>query len=164
MIRFAFAVAALAFAAPARALAPEGARAEAAAAFSTFSQSRPVAQAKTSRARVTGTVTLTGHGHVQKIEQNSASLTLSGRATFTDASGKIGSGQVTVTYTGNFRVSNGRVDDKARPSVRVALYRDGKYVGTAQVSGEFTVTGRVDKGWYEVRGSGTLSGEGDVRD
>ena len=107
--------------------------------------------------RVSGEVRLSGTGIIPR-GSSFATVHLTGSADFQDDTGRVRSGYTTVTYQANIHVNGSWVTDYIRPSVYVSFYRDGRYLGSAQMDGSVYVSGHVSHDMVSLSGSGTLSG------
>lgn len=113
--------------------------------------------------RVSGRVTLNGSAFVSE-GSNFVSVNLSGFTNISDASGRITSGMVSVSHWSHLYISNSWVSDWVRPSFYVSFYENGRYIGNAQISGSFYVTGNVTGTWLYISGSGMIDGTLAVRE
>lgn len=112
---------------------------------------------------VSGHVTLNGSAFVSD-GSNFVSVNLSGFTNISDASGRITSGTVSVSHWSHLYISNSWVSDWASPSFYVSFYENGRYIGNAQISGSFYITGNVSGNWLYVSGSGMINGTLAIRE
>lgn len=128
---------------------------------------RPVAavQGKTSHwVRLSGDVNLNGSTYVPA-GATSAYVNFSGSTRLQSSDGKISSGYISVNQSEFFWLNGGSfLSGYVRPDLLVSIYRDGKYVGQARVSGTVYVTGYNNNGWVSLSGSGTLLGDISIDD
>lgn len=123
------------------------------------------AKARTgSYVRVSGHVSLSGNTWING-SGGFNSVTLTGWATFRDATGRITSNNAHISTLASMWIyPNQHVFQTVRPSVYVQLYRDGKPVGSANMSGSISVSGWPSSNYVTLNGSGYLEGSLYVED
>ncbi|MCX5785452.1 MAG: hypothetical protein NTX59_07170 [Elusimicrobia bacterium] len=131
-------------------------------------KSAPAAQpskTKTSQyVQVSGDVNLTGNGFVPQ-NGGYTTVNLTGSAAFSDASGKIRSNQAYITVPASMWIHpNQYVFQTVWPNVSAQFYQDGKYVGSANMSGSINVSGWPSGSFVYLNGRGRLSGSIYVND
>ena len=114
---------------------------------------------------VSSYVSLNGNGFMPP-NGGYTSVNMTGWATFRDSSGKITSNSTYINTTASMWLyPNQFASQTVWPNISVQLYRDGKYVGTANVSGSINVTGWPSSGSFvSLSGSGYLNGSAYVDD
>ncbi len=124
------------------------------------------AKAKTSSyVQLSGYVSLSGSGWLHGENGGFTSVTLSGWGTFRDSSGRITSNNTHISATASFWVRpNQSVFETVRPSVYVTFYRDGRMVGSTNMTGSITVNGWPSSNYFSLSGSGYLNGSMYVED
>ena len=107
---------------------------------------------------ISGFVTLRGTEYVREGE-TSARVRLDGSASL-HGSGGITTGSVRFdeSVTVRFNDTNANVSDTVYLTEWVNVYKNGRYVGRASVSGSIRVSGRVSGNWLRLDGSGSVSG------
>lgn len=130
-----------------------------------------VPEAKPGKARtgsyvqVSGYVSLTGNGFVPGTTGGYTSVTLSGWATFRDSSGKVSSNNAYISVPASMWIyPNQYVFETVWPNVYAQFYRDGKFVGSANMSGNIQVSGFPSSSFVYLNGSGYLNGSLYVED
>ncbi len=109
--------------------------------------------------QVSAYVTLNGSGWMPGSDGGFTTVNLTGWATFRDATGQITSNSTYINTSVSAWVKpNQYVFQTVNPSVFVTLYRDGKPVGSVNVTGSVSVSGWPTSGYFSLSGSGTLSG------
>jgi len=108
--------------------------------------------------QVSGFVNLTGSGMVPQ-NGGFTTVNLTGGAAFRDASGKITSNQTCISVPASMWIyPNQYVFQNVRPNIYAQFYKDGKYIGSANMSGSVNVSGRPNGGFVYLNGSGYLDG------
>lgn len=114
--------------------------------------------------RLSGNVSLNGTAYAGQGTSN-VYVNFSGGARLDGSDGRTSSGYTSINESEFFWLNSGSfVSGYVHPSTTVSVYRDGKYVGQARVSGTIFVTGYNNNGWVNLSGSGTLSGDVTVED
>jgi len=108
--------------------------------------------------RISGYVTFSGNGFVSHTP-GYISLNFTSNVNLCDSSGQVCSGYTAVTSWANLYVNGNFVNDWLRPNASAAFYKDGRYVGTTQLSGTIPVSGWVNGNWVNISGSGYLTGD-----
>lgn len=116
--------------------------------------------------QVSAYVSLNGNGFLPAGPNGGfTTVNLTGWATFRDLSGKITSNNTYINASASLWVRpNQYVFQSVNPAVYVTLYRDGKIVGSANVSGSVPVSGWPSSSFFSLSGSGQLSGSLFVED
>lgn len=124
------------------------------------------AKAKTSSyVQLSGYVSLSGSGWLHGDNGGFTSVTLSGWGTFRDSSGRITSNNTHISATASFWVRpNQSVFETVRPNVYVTFYRDGRMVGSTNMTGSISVNGWPSSSYFSLSGSGYLNGSMYVED
>lgn len=124
------------------------------------------ARAKTgSYVQLSGYVSLSGTGWLHGDNGGFTSVTLSGWGTFRDSSGKISSNNTHISVNASFWVRpNQSLFETVRPSVYVTFYRDGRMVGSTNMTGSISVNGWPGSSYFSLSGSGYLNGSMYVED
>ncbi|MFA6434876.1 MAG: hypothetical protein WCW52_09290 [Elusimicrobiales bacterium] len=118
-----------------------------------------------SSVRVSGYVYLHGFGWVPGPGGGFTTITVSGYAAFRDSTGKITSNNTYISDTVSLWIyPNQYASRTVWPNVRVQFYRDGKAVGSANMSGSINVGGWPSGGSVDLTGSGYLNGSVFVED
>lgn len=107
--------------------------------------------------RVSGRVNLSGVMFVPE-GATFASANLSGYTDIRDASGRITSGRVSVSCHEYLLISGNYASGRVDLNLYIPFYEDGKYIGSAQVSGRIFVSGYVSGNWTGLTGSGNIDG------
>lgn len=112
-----------------------------------------------------GRINLRGSGYVGN-GSRWLSVTLDGYTTIDGDGGKITTGHTRISHRETFFLSPGQrhVYRSVRVSAYVNLYRDGKYIGSTNVSGYIPVSGWINGSWVNLSGYGSLTGSVFVRD
>lgn len=114
--------------------------------------------------RLTGHVSLSGTGHAPG-STGFATITVSGWTTLTDQDGRTLSGSIHLSDTQTYHLTgSNHVSGWARPSARVSVYRNGRYLGSVFVDGSIYVSGFNNNGWVNLSGSGYVQGSGTIED
>ncbi len=114
--------------------------------------------------RVSGNVSLTGNAFMPQ-NGGFASVNMTGWATFRDNTGKITSNNTYVNVTASMWIyPNQFVSQTVWPNIYVRLYRDGKYIGSANMTGSINVTGWPSSSYVYLNGNGYLNGDLYVED
>jgi hypothetical protein len=109
--------------------------------------------------RVSGNVSLTANAF---FPQNGgfASVNLTGWASFRDSTGKITSNNTYVNVMASMWIyPNQYVFQTVWPNIDVPLYQDGKYIGSAMMTGSVSVTGFPSGSFVYLNGNGYLNGD-----
>jgi len=124
------------------------------------------AKAKTgSYVQLSGYVSLSGSGWIHGDNGGFTSVTLTGWGNFRDSSGRITSNSTYINATASFWVRpNQSIFETVRPSVYVTFYRDGKMVGSTNMTGSISVNGWPSSSHFTLNGSGYLNGSMYVED
>lgn len=126
--------------------------------------SAPVKTKGSSLVQVSGYVTLSGNAW---LPQNGGytSVNLNGWATFRDSTGKVTSNNTYLnTYASMWIYPNQHVFQTVWPNVYVQFYRNGKSVGSANMTGSISVSGWPSGSMVMLNGSGYLNGSLYVED
>ena len=128
-------------------------------------KSAPSAKAKASQyVQVSGDVNLTGNGFVPQ-NGGYTTVNLTGWTTFSDASGKVRSNQAYITVPASMFIRpNQYVFQTVWPDISAQFYENGKYVGSANMSGSINVSGLPSGSFVYLNGRGRLSGSLYVND
>jgi len=123
------------------------------------------AQAKTGQlVQVSGYISLNGNGWVPQ-GGGFTTVYLSGWGTFRDATGRVTSNQVYISVPASIWVRpNQSVFQTVWPNVYVQFYKDGKPVGSTNMSGSVNVNGWPSGMSVMLSGSGYLNGSIYVED
>ena len=114
--------------------------------------------------RVSGRVSLTGTVYIPQ-DGGFASVNMTGWAAFRDNTGKITSNNTRVNVMASMWIYPDQyVSQTVRPNISVQLYRDGKYVGSANMTGGISVGGWPSGGFVCLTGNGYLTGDVYVED
>jgi hypothetical protein len=126
----------------------------------------PPVRAKNGRyVQVSGYVTLNGTAWMPGPNGGFTNATLTGYASFGDSSGQITSnGNYINTSASMWIYPNQYVFQTVRPYVYATFYRDGKRVGTVNMSGSITVNGWPNTSTVYLSGGDYLSGSLYVED
>lgn len=126
----------------------------------------PPARAKAGRyVQVSGYVNLNGTGWVPGPAGGFTSVMLSGWGDFRDSSGRIISNSSYVSVPASMWIyPNQSVFQTVWPNVYATFYRNGKVVGSANMSGSVMVNGWPNASTVYLSGSGYLSGSLYVED
>lgn len=124
------------------------------------------ARAKAGRyVQVSGYVNLNGNGWVPGTTGGYTSVTLTGWASFRDTSGQITSNNSYInTYASMWIYPNQHVFQTVWPNIYTQFYRNGKPVGSANMTGSISVSGWPSSNYVTLTGSGYLSGSIYVED
>lgn len=115
--------------------------------------------------QVSAYVTLNGSGWMPGNDGGFTTVNLTGWATFRDSTGQITSNSTYINTSVSAWVNpNQYVFQTVNPDVFVTLYRDGRSVGSVNVTGSVQVSGWPTSGYFSLSGSGTLSGSLYVED
>jgi len=124
----------------------------------------PVKDKSAQYVQVSGYVNLTGNGFMQP-NGGYTSVTLSGWVTFRDSSGKITSNNTYISVPASMFINpNQYVFQTVWPNVYAQFYRDGKPVGSANMSGSINVSGFPSSNYVMLNGTGNLTGSIYVED
>ena len=108
--------------------------------------------------QVSGSVNLAGSGFVPQ-NGGYTTVNLTGPATFSDSSGKITSNRTYISVPASMWIyPNQYVFQTVRPNVSAQFYEDGKYIGSANMTGSVNVSGWPSGGFVYLSGSGYLNG------
>ncbi|MCX5785978.1 MAG: hypothetical protein NTX59_09845 [Elusimicrobia bacterium] len=114
--------------------------------------------------QVSGYVNLNGNGWMPQ-GGGFTSVSLSGWASFQDSTGKVTSNQTYITTQASMWIyPNQYVFQTVWPNVYVQFYKDGKPVGSANMSGSISVSGWPSSNFVSLSGSGYLNGSIYVED
>ncbi len=130
-----------------------------------------VPEAKKARAKagryvqVSGYVNLNGNGWVPGTTGGYTSVNLSGWANFRDSSGQVTSNNSHIsTYASMWIYPNQHVFQTVWPNIYTTFYRNGKMVGSTNMTGSISVSGWPSSNYVTLSGSGYLSGSIYVED
>ena len=130
-----------------------------------------VPEAKKARAKagryvqVSGYVNLNGNGWVPGTTGGYTSVTLTGWANFKDSSGQVTSNNSYInTYASMWIYPNQHVFQTVWPNIHTTFYRNGKLVGSTNMTGSISVSGWPSSNYVTLSGSGYLSGSIYVED
>ena len=126
----------------------------------------PPVRAKNGRyVQVSGYVTLNGTAWMPGATGGFTSVTFTGYTSFGDNSGQIiSNGNYISVYDAMWLYPNQYVFQTVRPNVYATFYRDGRLVGSTNMSGSITVTGWPSASSAYLSGGGYLSGSLYVED
>lgn len=143
---------------------PESLRAVSAEALSGALEGAPAAFKASRNVRLSGNVRLDGNGYAPN-GNGYAHVSLSGWASVRGADG-VQSGQFTVRHTAGVFVNENRrhYSEYVRVSENVPIYKDGRYIGSAWITGSIWVSGWMNGNWLHLSGSGPLDGSIFLRD
>ena len=124
------------------------------------------AKAKAGRyVQVSGYVSLNGNGWVPGTTGGYTSVTLTGWANFKDSSGQVASNNSYInTYASMWSYPNQHVFQTVWPNIYTTFYRNGKLVGSTNMTGSISVSGWPSSNYVTLSGSGYLSGSIYVED
>lgn len=124
------------------------------------------ARAKAGRyVQVSGYVNLNGNGWVPGTTGGYTSVTLTGWANFKDSSGQVTSNNSYInTYASMWIYPNQHVFQTVWPDIYTTFYRNGKIVGSTNMTGSISVSGWPSSNYVMLSGSGYLSGSIYVED
>lgn len=124
------------------------------------------ARAKAGRyVQVSGYVNLNGNGWVPGTTGGYTSVTLTGWANFKDSSGQVASNNSYInTYASMWIYPNQHVFQTVWPNIYTTFYRNGKLVGSTNMTGSISVSGWPSSNYVTLSGSGYLSGSIYVED
>lgn len=124
------------------------------------------AQEKTGKyVQVSGYVNLNGSGWMHGDDGGFTTVNLTGWGSFRDLTGKISSNNTYVNTSVSLWVRpNQHIFEMVRPYVYVTFYRNGKIVGSTNLTGSISVTGWPSSNYFSLSGSGNLSGSIYVED
>ena len=91
-------------------------------------------------------------------DRQSVYIRLSGYAQIQGDDGITQSGRIRISVSKHFFIRGNRASETIRIFESVSLYRDGRYVGSATVSGNIHVSGWKSGNWLRVSGRGRLTG------
>jgi len=115
--------------------------------------------------QVSGYVTLNGNGFVSGPNGGFTSMTLKGWASFRDSTGQITSNSSYINVPASTWVHpNQSVFQTVWPNVNATFYRNGKVVGSTNMTGSVSVSGWPSASFVTLSGSGYLSGSVYVED
>ena len=118
-----------------------------------------------SSVQVSGRVNLTGFGWVQQPNGGFTSVNMTGWATFSDLTGKITSNSTNLSVMASMWVHpNQFVSQTVWPNIYVQFYRDGKNVGSTNLTGSVNVSGWPNGSTVNLSGNGYLNGSIYVED
>lgn len=131
-------------------------------------KSTPASQSAKAKAgqyvQVSGYVNLTGSAPVPQ-NGGYTMVNLTDWAAFRDASGKIISNWTYISVPASMLIRpNQYVFETVRPNIYVQFYKDGKYIGSANMTGSISVNGWPNGGFVNLNGSGYLDGAVYVND
>ena len=113
---------------------------------------------------VSGYVSLTGNAFMPQ-NGGFTSVNMTGWATFSDNTGRITSNNTFVNVMASMWIyPNQYVFQTVWPNIYVQLYRDGKYVGSTNMTGSVNVNGFPSSSFVYLNGSGYLNGSLYVED
>ncbi|MBI4656658.1 MAG: hypothetical protein HY746_07930 [Elusimicrobia bacterium] len=116
-------------------------------------------ETKSQYVSVSGYVHLTGSGWVPGTNGGFTTVNMTGWATFRDSSGKVTSNNTYVNVLASMWIyPNQYVFQTVWPNVHVQFYKDGKYVGSANMTGSISVSGWPTGSFVHLNGSGYLNG------
>ena len=114
--------------------------------------------------RVSGSVSLSGSSFVPQ-GGGYTSVNMTGWASFRDLTGRITSNSTCVNVMASVWIHpNQYVSQTVRPDIYVQFYRDGKNIGSANLSGSINVSGWPSGSYISMNGGGDLSGDVYVED
>ncbi|HNW43109.1 MAG TPA: hypothetical protein PKI19_01300 [Elusimicrobiales bacterium] len=114
--------------------------------------------------QVSGYVTLTGNGWMPQ-GGGYTSVSLTGWATFRDSSGQITSNNTYINTSASLWVKpNQSVFQTVWPNVYAQFSRNGKPLGSANMTGSVSLSGWPSSSYFSLNGSGYLSGSIYVED
>jgi len=115
--------------------------------------------------QVSGYVSLNGNGWMPGTDGGFTSVSMTGWATFRDASGKVTSNNTYISTSVSMWVRpNQYVSQSVWPNLYVQFYRDGRPVGSTSMNGSIMVSGWPSSNFFSLSGSGYLSGSIYVED
>ncbi|OIN99715.1 MAG: hypothetical protein COX65_07805 [Elusimicrobia bacterium CG_4_10_14_0_2_um_filter_56_8] len=115
--------------------------------------------------QVSGYVNLNGNGWVPGTTGGFTSVTLTGWANFRDSSGKVTSNNSYLNVNASMWIyPNQHVYQTVWPNVYVQFYRNGKPVGSTNMSGSISVSGWPSSNFVSLSGSGYMNGSIYVED
>lgn len=128
-------------------------------------EAKPV-RAKAGRyVQVSGYVNLNGNGWLPGAAGGYTSVTLTGWANFRDSSGKVTSNNSYInTYASMWIYPNQYVFQTVWPNIYTTFYRNGKPIGSTNMTGSISVSGWPSSNYVTLSGSGYLSGSIYVED
>ena len=119
---------------------------------------RPMITTQYRSTRVSGYIDLHSNSYVPNTP-GFVNVDFSGYANICDSTGKICTGYIPITFVSTIFINDNFVSAVVRPDVPVSFYKDGRYIGTTQLTGNIPVSGWLNAGWARLNGYGALTGD-----
>ncbi len=151
--------------APARALeTPELLRFKSALSLNKFAPKLNINFTGSRHVRISGNVSLRGSEYIREgATYIYVNLTGSG---YLSGTGGVRAGNVSISERVSIYLREGQnyISEYVRVSERVSVYKNGRYVGSTNVTGTIRVSGYISGNWLRLDGSGNVSGSLFVRE